>query len=359
MATTADLKKKYLQMAQNNQAGTSNYLNAQKNQSLNQASNVLAQKYSNPNANPNQSFYSYGAAKEGYDKALDPSLSAQYNKAMTDYMNYSNAQVQAQNYNQQRMDQQNQASLLYQQGQKYAPGQLKAMGLGNTGLSETSQVGLMNTYANILNQANRDYATNINQMYQDLASANRESAQNLDAQLQAYEQQKENKAQQSVQEQYNILANAISNIEDSDLLAKYMETYKNVVDPNLQMQYDYKQNILKQYADAQEEQRVLESLNRQYGITEDTEQYVASDISPSTFKFIGYRNPDSNQSKAINYIKEYASEIPNGTVVDVNVGAGNNTYLVYNGKLYKVDRNATKGYKGKDLAKLYDSKKGK
>ena len=327
---------------------------------MNQANNVLAQKYSNPNANPNQSFYSYGKATQtGYDPSMDKSLSAQYNKAMTDYMNYSNAEQQSQNYNQQRTDQQRQASLALQQGQKYIPTQLQAMGLGNTGLSETSQVGLMNTYANVLNQANRDYATNMNQMYQDLASANRESAQNLDAQLEAYEQQKENKAEQTVQEQYNILANAISNIEDSDLLAKYMETYKNVADPNLQMQYDYKQNILKQYADAQEEQKILESLNRQYGITEDTEQYVASEISPSTFKFIGYRKPDSDQSKAINYIKEYASEIENGTVVDVNVGAGNDTYLVYNGKLYKVNRKATKGYKGKDLADKYDEKKGK
>lgn len=323
---------------------------------MNQANNVLAQKYSNPNANPNQSFYSYGKATQtGYDPSMDKSLSAQYNKAMTDYMNYSNAEQQAQNYNQQRTDQQRQASLALQQGQKYIPTQLQAMGLGNTGLSETSQVGLMNTYANVLNQANRDYATNMNQMYQDLASTNRESAQNLDAQLEAYEQQKEDKAQQSIKEQYNILANAISNIEDSDLLAKYMETYKNVADPNLQMQYDYKQKYLQEQNKQLKDQQTADYILKNYGvdISESERVIKASDIDPEQFDF--NRNKEgTRQRDALLYVQMYADEIPNGSVIDINWGLGKEKYLVHNGMLYSTDKAVT--ITANQLAKRYRKK---
>ena len=356
MSTTKDLQKKYLQMAQNNQAGTNNYLNAQKNSSLQQASNVLAQKYSNANVNPNQSFYSYGnATQPGYNPENDKYLSAQYNKAMTDYQNYANAQNQANQAALQQQYAQNQAALMYQQGQKYGQSQLEAAGLGKTGMSETSQAGLMNTYANVVNQANRDYATNMNQMYQDLASANRQSAQNLDAQLEAYEQQKESKAEQTVQQQYNILANAINSIDDPDLLAKYMETYKNVADPNLQMQYDYKQKLLKDYKD---EQELIEKLGA-YGVTAETESYNLADLKPSMFTFIGSNKEDSNQAKVIKYLAEYGSEIPDGTVVDINNRSGKSTWVIYNGKMYKTNRKGTKGYKGIQLADKYDNKKNK
>lgn len=115
---------------------------------------------------------------------------------MADYQNYASAENQANQLGLQRQDAQNQAALMYQQGQKYAPTQLQAMGLGNTGLSETSQVGLMNTYSNIVNQTNRDYASGMNKMYQDLAAANRENQMDLTNQLTSIKQKEQDIARE-------------------------------------------------------------------------------------------------------------------------------------------------------------------
>lgn len=296
---------------------------------------------------------------------------------MADYQNYASAENQANQLGIQRQDAQNQAALMYQQGQKYAPSQLQAMGLGNTGLSETSQVGLMNTYSNIVNQSNRDYASGINKMYQDLAAANRESEINLNNQLNEYRQQalakeelkqettqqiEQQKQEQTLQQQTQSVQNAIANIDDPKVLEQYKEAYKDVIsnNPDLQIQLGYKEQLLNQYQKQQEEAKMLETLYNNWGVTPETEQHDISTIDQSMFAGIfGSMNPKKDQYKAIQYVKEYGNEIPNGTVIDLNVGFGSSEYLIYNGKMYKVNKQKpSKGYDGRDLAKLYDEKKG-
>lgn len=336
MATTADLKKKYLQMAQNNQAGTSNYLNAQKNQALNQANNVLAQKYSNPTVNPNQSFYNYGGVKQGYNNMQDSELLARYNKAITDYNNYNLAEQNLKQYGQQRQDQERQASLILQQGQKYIPSQLDAMGLGKTGMSETAQTGLMNTYAGIVANANRDYASNVNQMYQDLANANLESNQQLELEL-----------SQNREENKYILDNAIQSIDDPELLQKYWDTYGNYADKNTELQYKYKQDVLKDIAAQNYQATVDEILQTRYNI-DPTTAVDMQDLKPSQFAFKG-SGKNKKQDKLIEMLSYKFDEIPDGTVIDINIGGGTDKYLVFNGKMYKTDKEVTKGYQGQDL----------
>lgn len=288
MATTQDLKNKYLQMAQNSQAGTDPYLDSQKNNAINQAMTVLGQKYNNPTFNPYQGFYQYGQAKEGYNASLDPELQARYNKAIADYSNYQQASAQANAYNQQRQFSQDQASLMYQQGQKYAPGQLQAAGLGNTGLAETSQVGLMNAYQNVLGQANRDYSNNMGHLYSELAQANRESTQNLDEQL--------TKIYQNAAQNNNFTDGTIDQTENE------IETA---------VKYGAKKNGL---------------------------VYDSSSILNAKF---GKGTPDQN--KHIERISQLMAEnkFKNGDTISLNVGTGKRSnskvYVYYNGKLYETN----------------------
>lgn len=381
---TNQIKNKYLQQAQNKQAGANPYINNQKQDAQTIAQNVLAQKYgSNAQFDPNKGFYDYGNAKANYNPNQDLELSARYNKAMKDYNNLSQANQQLQNYNQQLQDQNRQASLQYQQSQKYNPSQLQAVGLGNTGYAESSQAGLLNTYSNILASNRQNYAQNVNDMYKSLADATQESNINLAEQINQIKQlDKENQesnmlqlmqsatSQQQLDEIYNefgtdnenitnaykILsnqlasldqqnfANALTSAQSVDQLDRYYELYKNSMNPTSQQLYEDIRGQLLQNKQAEDINKL-----QQYGIEDYNDYKEIATISPSDFNYHNAEKEGKYQNSLIKYLQQYGSYIPDGKVVDLNTGAGTDKYLVYDGKLYKTDQDVSEGFQGKDL----------
>ena len=328
MSNAVDLKKRYLQMAQNNQAGTSQYLNNQKLNATNQMASVIASKYNNPGqVDVNKGFYEYGQnLVPNYNNQNDTELAARYNKAQTDYNNALIAQENLNNLQQQRVDANNQASLAYQQAQKYGNSQLAMQGLNNTGLSESSTTGLLNTYANVLARNNQDYYSGVNQTYKDLADANLESSQQLNNELL---RQQENKQLEEKQ----ILSDAIANAPDLDVLNKYMEAYGKNLDPNLNILYNMKVKEL--------ENQEQETLKPYYGIASDAVGIDPSKINASTFAYKG-SGTSGKQDKHLDLVLKNIrwGYIKNGDVVDLNLGEGSDNYIYFNGMLYKTNKKA-------------------
>lgn len=328
MSNAVDLKKRYLQMAQNNQAGTSQYLNNQKLNATNQMASVIASKYNNPGqVDVNKGFYDYGQnLVANYNNQNDPELAARYNKAQTDYNNALIAEENLNNLQQQRVDANNQASLAYQQAQKYGNSQLAMQGLNNTGLSESSTTGLLNTYANVLSRNNQNYYSGVNKTYKDLADANLESSQQLNSELL---RQQENKQS----EEKLILSNAIADAPDLDVLNKYMEAYGKNLDPNLNILYNMKVKEL--------ENKEQETLKPYYGIASDAVGIDPSKINTSTFAYKGSGTggeQDKYLDLVLNNIK--SGYVKNGDVIDLNTGKGSDNYIYFNGMLYKTNKKA-------------------
>lgn len=331
MATTKKIQQQGLQAQQQyeaSQKGTSGYINNQMNTAINQVGNVLAQKYNNPQFNPNLGFNEY--QNPNGNTVNNANLQAQYNKYVNDYNNANLAQQQYQEMAQNMQDQQRQAGLNYQQAQKYAPGQLQAMGLGNTGLSETSQVGLMNTYQDILSRNQKQFGDDVNQMYRDLANSNQESNRTL-------EQEIANNDKQDL----GLLMEGIALAPDEETLNKLMESYKGVSNPYSQIMYENKLNQFKKQKD--------QELYNKYNVDE-----LAGEFDPETFNRKGYKTEGDNQKILIDLIRNnnFANKFENGTVLDLNLGKGTDKYVVINGRLFKVDNNTKSTYTEEQLIEM-------
>ncbi len=91
MATTKKIQQQGLQAQQQyeaSQKGTSGYINNQMNTAINQVENVLAQKYNNPQFNPNLGFNQY--QNPNGNTVNNANLQAQYNKYVNEFyvLNY-------------------------------------------------------------------------------------------------------------------------------------------------------------------------------------------------------------------------------------------------------------------------------
>lgn len=178
------IKNKYLQLAQNNQAGTSQYINSQKTTALNQMNSLLQSKYgTGATYNPNTMWSDYGNAVNGYDANMENENYARYQALKSQLDNYDTANQLYGQATQNLNTQQAVNSLDYDRAKLYGEAALKAKGISNGGLAETSNVGLANNYLNANNQAYSNYSSNINQLYSDLASANRETNANLESEI--------------------------------------------------------------------------------------------------------------------------------------------------------------------------------
>lgn len=359
MSTTKDLTEYYRRLAQNNQAGTDQYIDQQKSNAINLATNVLSQKYNNPQFNPYQNFYNYGANKQGYNANNDASLQAQYNKAVADYQAATDAQAMANAYGQQLQGSQDQASLLYQQGQKYAPSQLQAQGLGNTGLAETSQVGLMNTYANVLNQSRQQYGANMGELYGNLAAVNQQSNQALDEQLTGIYKNNLEQKQSSFRDSLEYVAD----VEELDDLFEANQEYLTEADVN---KYQALRKELVQYEDQQKAEANItfaKKLSDDYGVLLDkntklpTETYDMDTIKNGKFGQKG--DGQTEYLQRISALME-AGKFKNGDTFNLNIGGGKRihpqTYVYYDGKLYKTDKKHADVHYGWDrIKKLYNN----
>lgn len=401
---TNDIVNKYYTQAQNNQRGSNQFLYNQKNNAITQAQNVLTQKYgNNASFDVNKSFYDYGTPTQGYNSSLDPELAARYNKAISDYQNYENAIAQANQLETQKEAANRQASLMYQQGQKYSPSQLQAMGLGNTGLSESTQAGLMNTYSNILANNNRDYISNMNQLYNNVANANRESNSNFNDEITKIRQELENKTENNKDEETNKfytrfstelasvydeasleavkqkftdlgywnddfesayiaaknalaynnkqkleadnanrnneINNMLLSVGDKNSLALIERLYGSNFTPEQEVMFDFKENQFTEQEEIAKEELAKQELNRLYGVT-DFDNYL--DAATFTSSQIGIKN-DGKQKKLNDLIHKYYKYIE-GKVFDINRGGNTNKYVIYNGKLYSVPKDTPKDY---------------
>lgn len=254
---------------------------------------------------------------------------------MADYQNYAAAENQANQLGQQRQDAQNQAALMYQQGQKYAPSQLQAMGLGNTGLSETSQVGLMNTYSNIVNQSNRDYASGINQMYQDLAAANRENQMDLTNQLTSIKQREEDIARED-----KLLADKIAR-EDYLLALEKEEANKKELETKADQEKELLMNRYLTELQSAYDQATLDAIANKYSsyFAENPNMQTYLNAAQNNLNYHNKQQSDALASAKQEEINNYISSVYDKDMLKKYYEANKETFSEQNKQLfdYKMD----------------------
>ena len=284
-------------------------------------------------------------------------MQAQYNKAVADYQAATDAQAMANAYGQQLQGSQDQASLLYQQAQKYAPSQLQAQGLGNTGLAETSQVGLMNTYANVLNQSRQQYGANMGELYSNLASVNQQSNQALDEQLTGIYKNNLEQKQTSFRDNLEYVAD----VEELDDLFEANQEY--LTDSDVRKYQALRQELVQYENDKKAEENITfaKELNKNYGVLIDqntklpVETYDMDSIKNGDF---GKESEEQTEHlRKISALME-AGIFKNGDTFNLNIKGGKRrnaqTYVYYDGKLYKTNqKHGEVDYKEKQINKLY------
>lgn len=287
------MSSNYYQQAINNQAGSNYFLNNQKNNAITQAQNVLKQKYGNNiQFDANKGFYDYGNSVSGYNTSLDPQLALQYNQALSNYQNYQNAIAQANQLQYQKQASDRQAALMQQQGQKYTASQLQAMGLGNTGLSESTQAGLMNTYSNILAENNRTYGQSMNQLYSDLASNNAQSNMYYGEQIAEAQDETTNAV-------YDRFSTELEYAYDLDSLEAVKERYKDNWTDDMQTAYINAQNYLTNNEKENDKDEIYNRFATELASVSDK---ASLDALKDKYKALGYwdDNFDTAYSSALN-----------------------------------------------------------
>ena len=302
-----EIKNKYLQLAQNNQAGTSQFINSQKQATLNQMNSLLQSKYgTNAQYNNGSTWYDYGNAIEGYDITKDAENMARYNYLQTELDNYNKANATYSEASQRLADQQAQNSLDYDRARLYGDAALKARGIANQGVAESTRLGISNDYIKANANAYNDYNNNVNELYKNLAEAGAEGRSNLSNEVAAYRNANA-----------TIMAEAVNSAATKEDLQKYYDKFGQYMDAATKIEYDRK---MAQFDN--------EELMRDKGI----------DVNDNT-SFENIYNSIKNVSPAANqYIKKLDDfnndvqngTIPNGTIVKI----GKKNYYIYDGKYY-------------------------
>lgn len=171
-----------------------------------QMSNLLASKYGyNANLDSNAGFNQIGLSPVGnWGELQEQQGLAQYQKYMDDLYNTRLALEQYDALNQQSMQGMAQAGVVREQAERFLPQQLRMQGMGNVGSSESSLVGIGNTYQRNISDINRQRT----QAEQDLLS-------NYNQALLESERNLSNEQRARLEEyQANIYVNSVYNLQN-------------------------------------------------------------------------------------------------------------------------------------------------
>lgn len=225
----------------------------------------------------------------------------------------------------QKANAKNEAYVANENSKRYLDNTLKQQGLSNTGMNETSKLGLASMYQQSLSNINNNYNN-------DVLNAQQNYFQNQNSELNNELLKMQN--QENLVGQYQSLMQQYGNEGKIDELNKLKEQYTNSDLHDL-----YKAQLDLQYGASNNQADLYEIADKI-----DGNNYVepSSTNAKDIFSALGfektpfdYQDEDSRQYKAVNYFLNHLSDYE-GKTVDLNYGAGKG-YVVYvkNGKVYK------------------------
>lgn len=144
-------------------------------------SGLLANKYgNNPNINPSLGFNQPNLSPVGgWNDLQEQQGLSRYNKYLDDLYNTRNALAQYDALGQSALQGRADANVLREQAEKYLPQQLQMQGMGNVGISESSRLGIGNTYQRNVSDINRQERVGKTDMFDKYNEAMLESERNL------------------------------------------------------------------------------------------------------------------------------------------------------------------------------------
>lgn len=171
-----------------------------------QMSNLLASKYGyNANLDSNAGFNQPGLSPVGnWGELQEQQGLAQYQKYLDDLYNTRLALEQYDALNQQSMQGMAQAGVVREQAERFLPQQLRMQGMGNVGSSESSLVGIGNTYQRNISDINRQRTQAEQDLLSNYNQALLESERNLSAEQRA----------RLEEYQANIYVNSVYNLQN-------------------------------------------------------------------------------------------------------------------------------------------------
>lgn len=394
------------------------YQNLQK-QIENNLDSLLTAKYGAGNYTPNNGWYQ-GDAIEGWDKYSENQGFAQYQKLMADLQNVNNMIGKYQSIEQSR--QQDTANLGIQQEliEKYLQEDRRIRGVETSGQAETSNNAILNAYINASNQIRQNAQDNLhgqemafqNAQYQNMSDFNnkiqgiaeeqeKDSVNDLkelitmaqtsedfelleevlgeeiakNPQLQylfesgktnasKLESSEEEETKQEGQATTSDIQEMMMNATSLDDLVDIEQQFGEQIQNDAVLSYWFN-NFKKVYEQAGEEASKLDADSKYlngFGVTDMNSGITYQNMNQSMFDWTNVTNPEKNQYKIIDAVKEMASKgyIPNGTVMDLNKGIGSAHYVYYNGSFYPVSSDLlTKGWDGIKILDRYSEYQSK
>lgn len=326
-----------------------NYYQNLQRQIENNLNGLLTEKYGAGNFNANGGWYQ-GNALDTWDKNAENQGLATYMKLTTDLQQINQMLADYQAIEQSR--QQDTANLGIQQEmiEKYLQEDRRIRGIENSGQAETSGNAIINAYINASNQTRQNAQDNLHEREMAFQNAQYESQMNFDNKIKDLQAQADETTA-------NDLKELISYASTSDDFALLEKNFGDEIKANKHLQYLFeasKSAIGKAEAEDGKLTELYTTLKTKYGVSDEaiSNGINASNLSPSSFgKGFNGTGVGGKQDEMINKIAEMAQAgfIPNGTVVDMNYGAGESAYVYYNGVFYKTDFTPTVGWRSSGL----------
>jgi hypothetical protein len=278
-----------------------------------------------------------------------------------------------QQLNQQKLSAKNEAYLSSERSKNYVNNLLKSQGLGNSGMTESSQLGVANQYQKALAQANAQYGSGV-----ESAELQKQSGQaNYEASLLNAIGSSISQGTMSSEEIDNIVGQykgALS-AENQQLLDIYANAAKSGQTSSLtpvEQSAAITEAKAQGYTSADD---ISNYIKDKYGISNTEIENIKNVISQSTESIENWKSiietaqnqeglkwhninvpgsvrnisnslPRIDQNEASDvYINEFMTlaknnKIPNGTIVDMNYEGGEDYFVYFDGKFYNLNRDA-------------------
>lgn len=293
----------------------------------------------------------YQTEYEKYKKRLEgvnkqkPSIKTSnlYNTLLANMAANKQAQDLSKQVHAQNLNAKAQSFVAQQQALKYTPQQLNRIGLGSTGLSETTGANIRNAYLNAIGSQDINAQNLQNSIFNQYLNAIHQNELNLANQNMQYDLEQEQLRNQEQNQYLDYYLNKLETANTPKAFDRYLEYAKQYLTPE---NYNalIKDLELQDFRKALVEQENLLQNQELYGISPNDQGIKIEDISSDTFgEFVG-TGKGKKQDRHIERIKNFAlsGHFKNGDIIDVNLGGGTNNYVYFNGRFYKTTKKANK-----------------